>query len=88
MVQHTGPGSDTPPENHREHNKTKQTGKGGEKTFLFTAWLAFSDQALVCSSVEEPDTEGSNNTVAIVIGVVAVVAVIVILISSAVCLFR
>ncbi|NXQ39069.1 ZAN protein, partial [Catharus fuscescens] len=31
--------------------------------------------------VEEPDTEGSNNTVAIVIGVVAVVAVIAILIS-------
>uniref|UniRef100_U3JXW5 Zonadhesin n=1 Tax=Ficedula albicollis TaxID=59894 RepID=U3JXW5_FICAL len=38
--------------------------------------------------VVEPDTEDSNNTVAIVIGVVAGVVVIVILISSTVYLFR
>lgn len=88
LVHHTGLGSDTTPGRHREHSKIKQTSKGGEKIFLFTARLAFSDRALVCFSADDPDTEDSGHTIAIVVGVVAGVAVIVILISSTVYLFR
>lgn len=89
-AEHTGPRCDIAPEGDicqtAQYKPSRQARV--EKSLLFPVQSAFTDRALISSSVDTPTKDSDSHVTAIIIGVVAGVVVIVILVSSAVYLYR